>query len=180
MTSHIDTRTSPVLPPFSFAPYYGANVGRKSDFCPTFAPVDLYRGPGTTKYRKWYHTPPAPPPPPLLLLLSSYLSTMDEAEAPPPAAPPVLPLLPSDRQIVQVANCDVALCILQGQSRISLQTGGGLRSSSCCGSRSLPLLVHFTPPSGDGQPWRLGLRRRRFVSARRFAAGGMAEKRADE
>jgi hypothetical protein len=42
---------------------------------------------------------------------------MAEAEAPPPAAPPVLPHLPSDRQIVLATNCNVAICILQGCMR---------------------------------------------------------------
>ena len=41
-------------------------------------------------------------------------------EAPPLAAHAalaLLPLLPSDRQIVQAANSDVVLCILQGLTR---------------------------------------------------------------
>ncbi len=45
------------------------------------------------------------------------------------------------------ASCRAACA----QGLISLQMGGGLRLSSCCGSRSLSLLVHFMPPSGDGQ-----------------------------
>jgi len=120
-------------------------LGRKSDFRPNFAPVDLYGG-------AWYNNPPAsleprggggdglpssllfflPWPNPMLLLLPL-----------PQSSPSSLATARSFRWLTATspsASCR-AVC---AQGHISLQMGGGLRSSSCCGSRSLPLLVHFT------------------------------------
>jgi hypothetical protein len=111
-----DTQTSPTLPPIfrgrSFPHFLGQNWGKNWIFTPV-CPCSLLR-------RDLVQAPPASPPlspSPIFFFIQHGRSQSSSTPPPPPAAPPVLPLLPSDGQIVLATSNNVALCIMQGLMR---------------------------------------------------------------